>query len=122
MDDEKIILDSIKEQLKPYLGKDYILEFSDNPLDALDIIHELQEDGIEVGVIVSDWLMPEMKGDEFLIKVHQENPSIIKVMLTGQADASAIERVKKEANLYRLLLKPWKESDLVDTIKKGLAS
>lgn len=120
VDDEKIILDSIKEQLKHHLGKDYILEFSDSPEEALEVIQELREDGIEIMLIVSDWLMPGMKGDEFLIKVHEENPDIVKVMLTGQADSSAIDRVKKEANLFRLLLKPWKEDDLVDTIRNGL--
>jgi CheY-like chemotaxis protein len=120
VDDEKIILDSIKEQLKHHLGKEYLLEFSDNPEEALQVIEELEEEGIKIMVVVSDWLMPGMKGDEFLIKVHKENPDIVKVMLTGQADTAAIERVKKEANLFRLLLKPWKEADLVDTIRNGL--
>ena len=39
--------------------------------------------------------MPGIKGDEFLIRVHQKYPKIVKVMLTGQADEVAIERVKK---------------------------
>ena len=41
-------------------------------------------------IIVSDWLMPGMKGDEFLIQVHQKFPHIVKVLLTGQADSEAI--------------------------------
>ena len=62
-----------------------------------------------------------MKGDEFLIRVHQQFPTIIKVMLMGQADESAIERVKQQANLHCCLFKPWSEEELVETIKSGLS-
>ncbi|HEY9670538.1 MAG TPA: hypothetical protein V6D11_03780 [Waterburya sp.] len=42
-------------------------------------------------------------------------------MLKGQADDSAIERAKTQANLQGCLRKPWKTQDLVETIKSGLA-
>jgi response regulator RpfG family c-di-GMP phosphodiesterase len=42
-------------------------------------------------------------------------------MLTGQADESAIERVKQQANLHCCLFKPWSEEELVETIKSGLS-
>jgi len=72
-------------------------------------------------VVVSDWLMPGIKGDELLIKVHQKYPKIVKVMLTGQADAAVLQRAVKEADLYCCLYKPWKTKDLIETIKSGLA-
>ena len=72
-------------------------------------------------MLVSDWLMPGIKGDELLIKVHQKYPKIIKVMLTGQADAAALQRAVKEADLYCCLYKPWKSKELIETIKSGLA-
>ena len=59
-------------------------------------------------MVVSDWLMPGIKGDELLIKVHQKYPKIITVMLTGQADVDAVERAVEEADLYCCLYKPWK--------------
>jgi response regulator RpfG family c-di-GMP phosphodiesterase len=65
--------------------------------------------------------MPGMKGDEFLIHVHQQFPNIITIMLTGQADESAIKRAKEQANLHSCLFKPWSEEELVETIKSGLA-
>jgi response regulator RpfG family c-di-GMP phosphodiesterase len=65
--------------------------------------------------------MPGMKGDEFLIHVHQQFPNIIKVMLTGQADEVAIERAKEQANLHCCLFKPWSEEELVEALKSGLA-
>ena len=72
-------------------------------------------------VIVSDWLMPEMKGDEFLIKAHNKFPHVLTLMLTGQADHAAVERSRNPANLHKLIDKPWDAADLIDAIKSGLA-
>ena len=41
-------------------------------------------------------------------------------MLTGQADEAAIERVKKEANLYACFHKPWQEQELCQAIALAL--
>jgi response regulator RpfG family c-di-GMP phosphodiesterase len=65
--------------------------------------------------------MPGMKGDEFLIKVHQKFPRIVKIMLTGQADAQAIEKVKALADLHVCLSKPWDSQDLIEQIQTRLA-
>lgn len=120
IDDEKTILNSLKAQLKKQFGKHYMYEFAESGDEGLELIEELVEDGYEVLAIVSDWLMPGMKGDEFLIEVHKKFPQIVKVMLTGQADTDAIERAKMMANLHRCLHKPWSEDDLLTTIKSGL--
>jgi len=88
--------------------------------EALEIIEELYEEDHEIIVIVSDWLMPGMKGDEFLIQVHEKYPNIVKVMLTGQADDDAIERAQNEAHLHRCLYKPWNAKELIETIRSGI--
>ena len=120
VDDEKMILDSLKTQLKSHYGNSYVYETADNPLDAMELIDELNGDGYDILLIVSDWLMPGIRGDEFLIKVHQQYPNIVKVMLTGQADNIAIEHARKEANLHRCIYKPWREEELYDTIESGI--
>ena len=120
LDDEKIILDSLKVQLKNALPEEYIYEFSEDAEDALEIIDEYHNEGIKILIIVSDWLMPKMKGDEFLIRVHEKYPEIVKIMLTGQADEKAITRAYKEANLYKLIKKPWEKEELIQTIKEGI--
>jgi CheY-like chemotaxis protein len=120
VDDEVVILDSLKKQLKRKFGDRFIYEVAESAEEAWEIIEELNADGIEVIVIVSDWLMPGMKGDEFLIKIHQRFPEVIKVMLTGQADQAAIERAKQEANLHACLYKPWTEEDLTQIITTAI--
>ncbi len=122
VDDEKVILDSLKIQLKKEFQDTYLYEAAESADEALEIIEELQEDEIAILVIVSDWLMPGMKGDEFLIEVHKRFPKIVKIMLTGQADETAVEQAKKYANLHSCLHKPWNSEDLIANIKSGLSN
>jgi len=121
VDDEIVVLDSLKIQLKKEFGDTYLYEMAESADEALEVIEELEDENIKVLVIVSDWLMPGMKGDELLIQVHKKFPKIIKVMLTGQADEDAIERAQNQANLHRCLYKPWDGKELIETIKAGLA-
>ncbi len=121
VDDEKIILQSLKAQIKKHLGDQYLYEFAESAEEAWEVIQELNEDGVQILIIVSDWLMPDMKGDELLIQVHQQFPEIVKVMLTGHANEDAIERAQHHANLHHCLQKPWKEDDLMQIISTGLA-
>jgi DNA-binding NtrC family response regulator len=120
VDDEAIILESLKEQLQRRFGDRYVYEVAEGVNEAWDVIDDLYSDGIQVLMIVSDWLMPGVKGDEFLISVHQKYPDTITVMLTGQADEAAVERVHREANLYACLRKPWTEEDLAEIVNAAL--
>jgi CheY-like chemotaxis protein len=120
VDDEIIILESLREQLQRHFGDQFVYELAENVDEAWAVIDELYEDGVRILAIVSDWLMPGVKGDEFLIAVHQRYPNILTVMLTGQAEESAIERVRTEANLCACLRKPWTEVELVETIQTAL--
>jgi CheY-like chemotaxis protein len=121
VDDEEIVLRSLNTQLKEAFGNTYDYEMAQDADEALELLEELNEEGNKIIVIVSDWLMPGMKGDEFFVRVHQKFPNTIKVLLTGQADESAIQRAKEQANLHSCLFKPWTEADLLEVIKSGLA-
>lgn len=122
VDDEAVILNSLKVQLKKELGNQYVYEAAESADEALDIIEELDAETVRILVIVSDWLMPGMKGDEFLIEVHKRFPKIVKIMLTGQADEIAINRAKECAGLHCCLSKPWDTRELIREIKAGLAT
>jgi CheY-like chemotaxis protein len=121
VDDEKIILQSLNGQLKSYFKQLYRLEFAESAVEALELIDDFFDDGVEVLLILSDWLMPGMKGDEFLIKVHEKYPKIKKIMLTGQADPSAIQNAREYASLTDLVSKPWDENELISKINQCLA-
>ncbi len=121
VDDEHIILDSLGEQIKNMFGSEYIYESAENAEEGMEVLEELSEEEVEVLVIVSDWLMPGKKGDDFLIDVHHKFPKIIKVMLTGQADENAVNNAIKNANLHAYLSKPWTAEELENVIRTGLS-
>jgi PAS domain S-box-containing protein len=120
VDDEPFVLESLKEQLKRYFGGRYYIEVAQSGEEALEIVEDLQEEGIDVPLIISDQIMPGMKGDELLIQLHDRYPKMLKIMLTGQASAEAVGRVVNAANLYRYIAKPWDETDLSLTVTEAL--
>ena len=122
VDDEVGVLESLEVELQQAFNGKYLCEFAESAVEALEIIEELCEAEVKILVIVSDWLMPGMKGDELLIKIHHKYPHIVTVMLTGQADKEAIERTKIEANLHAFIQKPWQNQELIEAIKSGLAN
>ncbi|MES2296250.1 MAG: response regulator [Pseudomonadota bacterium] len=122
VDDDAIVLLALKDQLRRAFGGAHLIEAAESAAEALEILDELVGDGYLPLLIISDWLMPGMKGDEFLIEAHQRFPNVIKVMLSGQADPEAIARVRSQANLYEFIAKPWNADALIASIHAGLAS
>ena len=82
VDDEKTVLRSLKAELQEAVGNDYIIEIAEGGQEALELIEELLEDGDEIPLIISDHIMPDMKGDELLKQAHIILPKSIKIMLT----------------------------------------
>jgi two-component system, sensor histidine kinase and response regulator len=122
VDDEDIILEALKDQLGPFFENQFLIETSTTGEEALEIYDELIEDGYEVPVVISDYLMPNMRGDEFLIKIHDKNPNILKILLTGHANLDGIANAINNANLYRYIPKPWDRDDLILTVREAIRS
>ena len=120
VDDEIIVLTALKDQLRRAFGSSFVIEVAESAEEALDLLDELAEQGHTLLVIVSDWLMPGMKGDEFLIQAHRRFPSVVKIMLSGQAEGEAVDRARREAALHDFLAKPWNAEALVESINQGL--
>jgi len=122
VDDEDIILEALKDQLGPFFENQYLIETSTTAEEALEIYEELIEDNYEVPVVISDYLMPGMRGDEFLINVHEKNPKTLKILLTGHANIEGITNAINRANLYRYIPKPWDRDDLILTVREAVRS
>ena len=122
VDDESIILDSLKDQLKRQFGNDYQIEMAESGKDALEIIADFSARNIEIPVVISDHVMPGIKGDKLLQSIHKKHPNTIKIFLTGRADADAVGNAVNHASLYRYMTKPWDPDDLNITISEALRS
>lgn len=120
VDDERIVLESLKAQLRGAFGSHIDLELAENASEATMLIEDLVESGNRIVLIVTDWLMPGMKGDEFLVQIHSQYPDIVKIMLTGYADENAVARARNEGGLYDCILKPWDKDSLIQTLSTAL--
>lgn len=119
VDDEPIVLRSLEVELSEYFGEDYFLEFAETGEEALDIVDELLDDGVEIPVIIVDYIMPRLKGDDVLVAVHEKSPNTKTILLTGQANLQGITNAINQAELYRYISKPWDKNDLALTIKEA---
>jgi two-component system NtrC family sensor kinase len=73
-----------------------------------------------VQVVVSDYRMPGMSGVEFLRAVKERWPRIQRVLLTGQADSTAIEEAVNRSEIFRFIWKPWDDAHLLITIQSAI--
>ncbi|MDR1005076.1 MAG: response regulator transcription factor [Prevotellaceae bacterium] len=108
---------TIGQVLAMYLGKEYELAYFDDPLKAIDWLHE----GNEPDLIISDIRMPKMLGDEFLkyLKSNDLFKQIPVVMLSSEESTSERIRLLNEgAEDY--ILKPFNPMELEVRINKVL--
>ena len=122
IDDEPTVLESLKIELKKALGDAYIIEASEGGEDALELFKELIEDEYEIALVLSDYIMPDIKGDELLKRIHTISPQTLKIMITGEADLEAVGNAIKYAKLYRYIPKPWQPEDLKITVLEAVHS
>lgn len=121
VDDEQIVLHSLRDQLYKHYGKNYLIEIAESAEEGLEILDELALDSYAPVIIISDWLMPGMNGYEFFIRVHRKFPDVIKVMLSGQVDPAAVQRARDEADIFEMIDKPWDAKDLILYIDQAIA-
>ncbi len=122
VDDERMVLTSLKAQLKRGLGPDYIIETAQSGEEALEIIDEIQTEGADLPLVISDQIMPGCKGDDLLIIIQKRLPRSLSIMLTGHATTEAIGRALNFGKLYRYIAKPWEEVDLILTVSEAIRS
>jgi DNA-binding NtrC family response regulator len=109
VDDEE----SIRSSLRRVLRRDYELSFASSAAEALTMLKTMDR---RPDVIVSDHLMPEMTGLEFLKRCRLLYPDIGRVILTGQAEMQMVIAAINEGAVLRFLTKPWDEDELKLTL------
>lgn len=85
------------------------------------------EDGLEalnvhdIALIISDQRMPGMTGVEFLKRSAEVRPHCVRIILTGYTDAGDLVDALNSGVVYKYVTKPWVNSDLLQTVKRGLS-
>ena len=113
VDDEDMVLTSIDAFLQ--LESDYTIKTFTSAIKALDFI---EKNG--ASLIISDYLMPEMDGIQFLAKARNIKPEIPRIILTGYADKENAIKAINEIGLFQYIEKPWDNDNLLLVIRNGI--
>lgn len=97
VDDEPRVLDGIRRLLRGA----YDVEVAEGGREGLAALERHS-----FAVIVSDMMMPEIKGPEFLALAAERQPDAVQMILSGQADLSSTVAAVNDGNLFRFLMKP----------------
>ena len=122
VDDEPIILQSLRIELRNALSGQCTIETAESGEEALDLFAEIQQDGRQLAILISDQNMPGMKGHELLSRVKGLSPETFTILLTGFSDLEGVKQAVNNADLYRYITKPWKKEEFIFTIREALRS
>jgi len=120
VDDDSTVLNALRTLMTNHFGPELQVEFAESGDEALEIEAELRAQGVELSLVLSDFMMPGLRGDELLVQLHEKSPSTVKILLTGQSDMSGVKRAINEANLYRFLEKPFLNEDILLTVRAAI--
>lgn len=113
VDDEEIVTRSISSFLE--FDTDYDVVTFQSPVDALESLRRHPVD-----IVISDYLMPQMTGLEFLAEVKRFYPEAPRILLTGYADKENAIRAINEVGLFQYIEKPWDNDQLRLALQSGI--
>jgi len=112
VDDEEYILD-IASQIFAEYGMKILM--AKNAQEALEIVRNH-----EIAVLVSDNHMPGMRGIDLLSKVKVISPDTVKILMTGFADLETALEAINRVEVFRFIVKPWENTQLVGLVDDAL--
>lgn len=111
VDDEPVNLRTLERLFR----RDYHVVTAQNGAEALTLLEHH-----DVALLISDQRMPEMTGIELMKRTVALRPQMVKLLLTGYTDVSALIESINCGLVYRYLTKPWDNDDLRLTVNRAL--
>jgi two-component system, probable response regulator PhcQ len=108
VDDEENVRNALRRALRK---EGYALYFAEGPAVALELLKTNRVD-----LIISDHMMPQMSGIDFLTLVRDRYPDIMRLMITGHADLETAIKAINHGEIHRFLTKPWDDVELKVTL------
>ena len=113
VDDETMVTKTL-DMLLGLEGFSNITTFN-NPKEALLYLEKNEAD-----LIISDFIMPEMNGIDFLKKAKKNQNDTSMILLTGYADKENAIKAINDIGIFKYIEKPWDNSQLIINIKNAI--
>jgi signal transduction histidine kinase len=111
VDDEADLVHSVQDLLR----FDYRVLGATRAADGLKIMEQEQ-----VHIVMSDQRMPEMTGVEFLKRLRQSYPDVVRLLFTAYADIKAVTDAINQGSVYRYITKPFEPQELQAVLKQAV--
>ncbi len=111
VDDEVYLADLGKEMLEDF---GYVVESMTSSRQAFELFEQNPD---KFDLVMTDYTMPEMTGDELARKIHQVNPKIPIIMCTG---ISLGPETINSIELEKIMKKPMGMEDMLRAIREVL--
>ncbi|MBI3890101.1 MAG: response regulator [Candidatus Wallbacteria bacterium] len=103
VDDEERIL----ELFKGIFAGTYEVYTATSGLEALQVLEKQP-----VHVLLADYHMEGMTGSELLVKVREQYPTVVRLLITGYPDIEALADAVNRGQIYGFIRKPWEVGEL----------
>jgi CheY-like chemotaxis protein/glycine cleavage system H lipoate-binding protein len=110
VDDEQIILDSIRKLLR---NEDYEIFTVSSVSEGLDAIKKN-----DINIVLTDLMMPEIDGLEFMQMIKKDNPKIPVIMITGFATINTALQAT-QLGAFDYIAKPFSKKELLGVLKRA---
>lgn len=114
VDDEDALLASVRRMLQ----KQCLLKTCNSPLAAISLLKESPD---LYDVIISDLVMPEMNGVDFLAEAKSIAPETQRILLSGSLSEERLKAAINKAGISRVLTKPVPASIILSTARDVVA-
>lgn len=121
LEDESDVREALERDLDAF-WKHVRLETADSAEDAWEALADIEADGDELAVVLSDHRLPGQSGVDFLVELVADPRyrDVRTVLVTGQADQDDTIRAVNKAGLKRYIAKPWTPEALQSIVREQL--
>jgi two-component system, chemotaxis family, chemotaxis protein CheY len=121
IDDQREVLNTVVKDLESFENL-FMVEPCESAEEAWELIEEIDAEGDQLALVVSDHVMPDKNGVEFLIELHEDGRFVHtkKILLTGLATHKDTITAINKAKIDTYIEKPWKKEQLLGDVKKML--
>ena len=110
VDDEPRVLELMRQLLEP---AGYECQFAESGERALELLARQP-----AGMVVSDMSMPDMNGRQFLRRVKEAYPDVMRVLLTGYMEEHENLNALREGTANLCIFKPWDNDQFLSVIRR----
>jgi putative two-component system response regulator len=112
VDDDRLVLE-IAVSLFSAQGIKILI--ASDAVEALEIFRQQ-----DIAVIVTDNYMPGISGLELLDRLKDIAPQTVKILMTAYADLTCALAAINRSEVFRFVVKPWKNEDLLKAVTDGI--